>query len=42
VVLSAVTMVAIVITGRYPQAMFKFNVGVRAGEEPAVGGGQAS
>jgi hypothetical protein len=28
VVLSAVTMVAIVVTGRYPQAMFKFNVGV--------------
>ena len=28
VVLSAVTMVAIVVTGRYPRAIFEFDVGV--------------
>jgi hypothetical protein len=28
VVLSAVTMVAIVVIGRYPRAIFEFNVGV--------------
>ena len=28
IVLSAVAMVAIVVTGRYPRAIFEFNVGV--------------
>ena len=41
VVLSAVAMVAIVVTGRYPRAIFEFNVGVlrwtwpsRSGQAP--------